>query len=352
MASEKLRLGFIGAGWWATVNHMPILDARDDVELTAVCRPGEAELREVQERFGFSFATEDYRELLELELDGVLVCSPHHLHHEHARASLDAGCHVLCEKPMTLTAADAWDLVAAAERQERQLVVPYGWNYKPFAQAARELAPEVGEVEYVMCHMASPTKGFFGGAGANGVPSEWTPTLATPDPRTWQAREQGGGYAHGQVTHSLGLLLWLVPLRARSVSCLMRNVSAPVDLYDAAHLVFDNDAIGTISGAATLPDDEKFQIDLRIFGSDGVLLVDVERERVTLLRHDGSREDVAIEPGTGAYSCLEPPAAFVDLIRGEGENRSPGELAARTVEIIEAMHASASQGGTAVGLAS
>ena len=70
--TQQVRLGFIGAGWWATSNHMPILAARDDVELAGVCRLGAGELKQVQERFGFAYATEDYRDLLaNCELDGV-----------------------------------------------------------------------------------------------------------------------------------------------------------------------------------------------------------------------------------------------------------------------------------------
>jgi predicted dehydrogenase len=62
--TRKARLGFLGAGWWATANHMPLLAARDDVELTAVCRLGKDELRQVQDRFGFRIATEDAAELV------------------------------------------------------------------------------------------------------------------------------------------------------------------------------------------------------------------------------------------------------------------------------------------------
>jgi len=72
----KIRLGFIGAGWWATANHMPILAARDDVEMTTVCRLGQDELERVRERFGFRYATEDYRELLARPLDAVVVTTP------------------------------------------------------------------------------------------------------------------------------------------------------------------------------------------------------------------------------------------------------------------------------------
>ena len=108
MTTQKARIGFIGAGWWATSNHMPLLSRRSDVEMTAVCRLGQKELAQVKERFGFSYASEDYRALLEeVELDAVVVASPHTLHYEHASAALKKGLHVLCEKPMTTRATHA-----------------------------------------------------------------------------------------------------------------------------------------------------------------------------------------------------------------------------------------------------
>src|SRR5262249_56434122 len=74
---RKARLGFLGAGWWATANHMPLLAQRDDVELAAVCRLGRPELRQLQEHFGFPLATESAAELVNYPgLDAVLVSSP------------------------------------------------------------------------------------------------------------------------------------------------------------------------------------------------------------------------------------------------------------------------------------
>ena len=180
------------------------------------------------------------------------------------------------------------------------------------------------------------------------MPSAWEPTLAAPDPATWQLKENGGGYAHGQITHASALLFWLTDLRAASVSALMSSAGSSVDLYNAAHVTFEEGALGTISGAATLPNDEKFQVDLRIFGSDGVVLIDMERERAELLMHDGERVNLEIPSGTGAYSCEVPPLRFVDLIQGLGTNDSPGWLAARTVELIDAMHRSAAARGAVV----
>jgi predicted dehydrogenase len=350
---ERTRIGVIGAGWFATTNHIPQLAARPDVELAAVCRLGPPKLQQIKEHFGFGFATEDFEELLNQQLDGVLVCSPHDLHYKHASAALKRGLHVMCEKPLTLHAREAWDLVRLARESQRHLLVPYGWHYKRFVQEAKKIMAEdpLGEIEYVMCHMASPTKDFFAGSGA--VPDQWTPTLSAPEPSTWQDRARGGGYAHGQITHLAGLMFWLTGLRARQVSARMACTNSHVDMYDSATVAFRNGAIGMVSGAATLPGNDPFQLDIRIFGSRGVLLLDAEagRERVQVRRHDGKHWEFSVQSGAGAYNCEGPPNRFVELVQGRGENWSPGDVAARSVELIEAMCISASDGGRPVDVA-
>ena len=342
---DKVRVGVIGAGWWVTTNHLPILSKRDDVELVALCRLGEELLHKIKGEFGIPYATEDYRDLLEQDLDAVIVGTPHFLHYEHALAALKKGFHVLCEKPMALDAAEAWELVETAQTNNLHLLIPYGWHYKPFIQKAKQLMQDniLGEIEFVQCNMASPTKDFFGGAGT--VPSQWEPSLAEPDPATWQVKEKGGGYGHGQITHSSALMFWLTGLRAREVTCRMTSPNSGVDMYNTATVVFDGGTIGTISGAATLPNDDKFQVDIRIFGTDGVMLLDVERERLVVRRHDEQHIQVDVSAGEGGYSCETPPELLIDLVKGYGRNDSPGEVAARSVELIAAMYQSAENGG-------
>jgi predicted dehydrogenase len=345
---NNVRIGVIGAGWFATANHIPVLARRPDVELTAVCRLGQNELKTVQEAFGFRFATEDYRELLEQNLDGVIVSSPHDLHYEHAAAALRKGLHVVCEKPMTLDPSEAWDLVRLADQHARHLLVPYGWNYKPFVGEARDLlnSGAVGEIEHVMCRMASPTKSFFAGSNST-VPAAWAPTITAPEPETWQSTVRGGGYGYGQITHIAGLLFWLTELRALRVACLMTAPHSKVDMYNSAIVEFASGAIGSISGAATLPDGLPFQLQLQVFGDAGVLSLDAEagREQVSLTRHDHKDKKVRVPCGEGAYSCADPIDTFIELIQGGGTNRSPGHVAARSVELVEAMHRSARNGG-------
>ena len=346
MVSAKVRIGFIGAGWWATSNHLPLLVARDDVELVGVCRPGRPELALVKERFGFQNATEDYRELLDLPLDGVVVASPHGLHYTHARAALERGLHVMVEKPMTLRANEAWDLVTLAKSQGRHLMVPYGWNYKPFVEEAHRLLNEgiVGEIEYVLLHMASPIRGLLDGSDVEDV--RGGKGLFAPASSTWaDPAVAGGGYGHAQLTHATGLLFFLTSLRAQRVFAEMSAPGSRVELYDALSVRFSNGAPGSISGAGTVPGNNRFQVDLRVFGREGMLLLDCERERLEVRRRDGQQISLAIPPGQGDYDCDVPPNRFVELIKGSSNhNNSSGEVAARSVELLDAAYRSAQSG--------
>lgn len=353
VVKNKVRLGFIGAGWWATANHMPLLAKRDDVELTAVCRLGAAELQQVKEQFGFRFATESAEKLVNRPgLDAVIVTSPHTLHYEHARLALERGLHVLCEKPMCTRGEHARELVRLAREKGVHLLVPYGWHYKPFVQQAKRWMDEgaVGTVQYVLCHMASPIRDLLEGRGLDvgKVSGQAGGVLFEPDPKTWaDPAVAGGGYGHAQLSHSTGMLCWLTGLLPESAYALMTAPGAKVDLYDAISVRFAGGAIGTVSGAGTVPSIGKaqYQVDLRIFGSDGLLMLDCERARLELRRHDGKLEQVPLEPDAGAYSCEGPPHNFVDLVLGKADvNWSPGEAAMRSVLLLDAAYRSAASG--------
>ncbi|MDB5076538.1 MAG: Oxidoreductase domain protein, partial [Chloroflexi bacterium] len=129
---------------------------------------------------------------------------------------------------------------------------------------------------------------------------------------------------------------------AQQVYAQMTAPGAQVDLYNVMSVNFEGGAIGAISGAGSVPDGGPFQLDIRIFGDQGNLLLDVERERVELQRHDGTITNVPVTPGEGAYACDGPPNRFVDLILGKSDrNDSPGEVAARAVELLDAAYRSA-----------
>ena len=350
--SSRSKIGLIGAGWWATANHLPVLVERDDIELASVCRLGADELQQVKSKFGFTHATEDYEELLDTPgLKGVVVASPHTLHYEHALAALKRGLHVLCEKPMTTKASEARSLVAEAERQGVELMVPYGWHYGEFIEEAKKRMDEgaVGEIEFVMCHMASPIRSLLegkpflssgGGAGAN---------MFEPAPETWSDPViAGGGYALAQMSHSAGLAFWLTGLEAESVVALTSAPTSKVELYDAFSVRFTGGAIGSFSGAGALPDNQQFQLDVRIFGTEGVMTIDCDRARLEVLRHDGNNFNMDLQPDAGEYFGGGPTANFADIVSGlSSTNWAPGWVGMRAVELIDAAYRSAESGSSA-----
>ena len=94
-----------------------------------------------------------------------------------------------------------------------------------------------------------------------------------------------------------------------------------------------------------MPTDQTFQVDLRIFGSEGMLLLDCERARLHLKRHDGQHYIDEVAENAGGYECSGPPNNFVDLVLGKTEtNFAPGEAAMRGVEMLDAAYRSARSG--------
>jgi predicted dehydrogenase len=350
--ARKIRLGFLGAGWWATANHMPILAQREDVELTAVCRLGQTELEQVKEKFGFRFATQSAEELVNYPgLDAVVVSSPHTLHYQHAKLALQRGLHVMCEKPMCTRGEHARELVRLAREKNLNLVVPYGWHYKHFIQQAKSWIDSglLGQVQYVMCHMASPIRALLQGKRFEvGTSGQAAQRLFEPEPKTWADPEiAGGGYGHAQLSHCTGMFCWLTGLLPHSVYALMTAHGSQVDLYDALSVRFANGAIGTVSGAGTVPavGPSQYQVDLRIFGADGLLMLDCERPRLELRTHDGTIKQPALSPDDGVYDCNGPPNNFIDLIVGKTNvNLAPGEAALGSVLLLDAAYRSAQSG--------
>jgi predicted dehydrogenase len=120
-----------------------------------------------------------------------------------------------------------------------------------------------------------------------------------------------------------------------------------VDYYDAATVRLANGATVSLSGAATVPKQCGYQLDVRIFGTEGMLLLDVERERMELRRHDGDDTVLDVPAGAGAYQCVEPVARLAQICRGVARtNEAPGFVGMRAVEVLDAMYRSFQSGRT------
>lgn len=341
---SKVEIGVVGAGWWACFSHIPALLDNPNVSTVSACRPDEENLKKVVDRFGLEHGFLDVDEMMDARpLAGVVIASPHVLHAEHAMKAIGRGLHVLVEKPMATTATDARRMVEAAEKKGVQIAMPYGWNYKPMIAKAWELMSDgwVGEVRHVSLHMASALADLF-----DGEPMvETVDHLFRPPPSTWADPARAGGYGWGQLTHALGMLFRLVDLDPARVYARFGRSAAGVDRYDAGVVEFANGATMAMSGAATVPKTRAFQVDIRIFGEEGMLLVDIERARVEAVRHDGKEHVEKLAPDAGAYDTIDPINRFVDICRGEAtDNPANGTVGRRAVEVLDAMYRSAESG--------
>jgi len=344
---RRLRLGVIGAGAWATFAHIPGFLPRAEIEPWIVNRRDPEALAAIRARFGFVHATTDWREVIEHRPDIVALTGPVALRAAQARAALEAGIHVLAEKPFTIDPADAWAIDRLARDRGLHVVLCYAWNEMGIVEQARRLigGPDgIGEVEHVAVEMATIVRDLL---------TEGTTYLGdadVPQPRgeTWSDPAlSGGGYGQGQLTHALGLVMRLLPeLRASDVAAFTSAAGARVDLHDAIAVRFEDGAIGSIGGAS-LPlgtFGNAHQLQIRITGRRGQVVLDMAAPRVARSM-GGDDLEIALSDEDVRWSFDRVTNRIVDLVLGHTtDNPSPAGLGARVVEILDGMYRSAASG--------
>ena len=114
-----LRAGIVGTGWWTEVEHLPGLQSRSDVQVTALCGRNAQRLESLADKFRVPERFTNWQEMLH-SMDVCVIVTPNSLHHPIAMAALEKGLHVICEKPLALTAAQAREMAAAASDRHLQ----------------------------------------------------------------------------------------------------------------------------------------------------------------------------------------------------------------------------------------
>ncbi|MCL1842470.1 MAG: Gfo/Idh/MocA family oxidoreductase [Defluviitaleaceae bacterium] len=193
---KKLKAGIIGCGGIANQKHMPSIKKTGLVEMTVFCDTAEARAVEAAKRYGEKSAKvfTDYKDAVkEDSLDIIYVLTPNKSHSAIAISALEAGKHVMCEKPMAKTSAEARAMVEAAEKTGKILTIGYQNRFKPESLYIKNcvMRGDLGDIYFAKAHAlrrrAVPTWGVF-----------------------LNEEEQGGGPLIDIGTHALDLALWFM----------------------------------------------------------------------------------------------------------------------------------------------
>ena len=154
---DKVRIGIIGCGGIANGKHMPSLKKLPDVEMVAFCDIVEERAQKAAREYGVEGAKvyTDYKELLkDKTIDVVHVLTPNKQHSFITVDALEAGKHVMCEKPMAINGVEALKMLDAAKRTGKKLTIGYQNRYRPDSLYLTRACEndELGEIYYARAH--------------------------------------------------------------------------------------------------------------------------------------------------------------------------------------------------------
>lgn len=242
--ADPVRVGVIGTSWWADLFHLPSLKSHSGAELAAICGRNRARADELAQKYAIPLVFSDYREMIGRGgLQALVIATPDDQHYQMALDALDAGLHVICEKPLALDATQAREMCERAEARGVKHMTFFTWRWMPHFQLLRDLVAGGFIGRCYDCQLR-----FLGGY-ARGGQYAWR-----FDPH------RANGIVGDLGSHLLDLARWIVGDISRVSAHLSSNVERPgadgqpaESANDTAALLveFANGAHGTIQTSAT-----------------------------------------------------------------------------------------------------
>jgi predicted dehydrogenase len=379
---RRLRLGMVGGGHGAFIGAVHRIAARidDRYELVAGAlssdparaKASAAELRIAPERAYGSFQEMAQKEAAREDgIDVVAIVTPNHVHHPAAKAFLEAGIHVICDKPLTTSLADALDLVQTVRRTGLVFGLTHNYTGFPMVREARErvMASELGRIRVVQAE----------------YPQDW---LTTPLETTGQKQAawrtdpaQSGGGAIGDIgSHAFNLAAFISGLEAEALCADLSTFVGGRRVDDNCNILlrYTSGARGMLWASQVAPGNDN-ALQVRVFGDQGGLAWHQERPDFLDLFPLGKppQRIVRAHPSTGksagrvtrippghvegyleGFANLYSDCAELIAARLEGRAPDPGatlvptvEDGARGVRFITAAVESSSRGGVWTDLA-
>lgn len=330
---KKFRVGIIGCGRISVTYLKAFQDCGDLVE---VCFAVDKDLGRAQ-AFAAHFegcgASDKLDDMLGAKPDAVHICTPHFLHKDHAVACLKAGCHVLTEKPIALSLADAQEMIDTAQACGKRLGVIFQNRYIEGVQEAKRLI-EAGAFGKLL--------GAWSSLAWHRPPSyyecDWK--------GSWE--KEGGGVVIDQAIHSIDLVRYLMGCEARKVQGhIARRILTNIEVEDEADaaITFENGAVYAFSACNYYIKNSPIRVE--VSGEKGrCLLTEMEMEielegqaPYKVLRQPQANSG---ESYWGSYHSVQVRDFYTRLAAGKPVSVDPRD-AAKTLELVLGLYASAKE---------
>jgi predicted dehydrogenase len=344
----KVGVGVIGAGF-GRLAQLPAFQRSNSAELVALCSGHLEKARTVAAEFGIPLAFDDYRELLRLpEVDLVSVATPPYLHRPMVLAALEAGKHVICEKPMAMNADEAREMLDAARQTGLVHNIDHELRFNPTHVKARELisAGFVGRLRHVTIARTAPFN-----ADPMGRPWGW-----------WFQAGTGGGILGAMASHYVDQMRWwigeiravagrlstLVPQRRLPDNSGMRAVET--DDACTFMMEFAGGGEGTVFLSTVAHHPQGYRAEL--FGDDGSLILDAQERLWGARRGESQLTEYTVADPAADLAGIEKSIwarSFVHLVDhvtgavAAGVRPTQGatfEDGLRCQQVLDAIHAS------------
>lgn len=302
-ASRRIRLGMVGGGQGAFIGGVHRMAARldDRYELVAGALSSDAARAAASAadlHISASRSYADYREMARAEaarpdrIDAVAIVTPNHLHAPIATAFLQAGIHVICDKPLTTSLAQALALVKSVEQSGCLFALTHNYSGYPMVRQAREMVAN-GELGHIRVVQAE-------------YPQDWLSTKLEDTGQKqalWRAdpAQAGAGGSLGDVgTHAEHLVRFISGLELASVSADIHSFVLGRNLDDNAHVMlrYTNGARGMLWSSQVAPGNEN-ALRVRIYGSKAGLEFSQENPNQLWFTPLGETRQLITRAGSG-----------------------------------------------------
>jgi predicted dehydrogenase len=322
-STSRVNVAILGCGNMAG-SHARRLSSRPDVRIIAVCDVSEALGQAFLGRHlpdyapapaVFTSASDMYQQA---KPDAVVIVTPHTLHYQHALEALDAGCHVLMEKPMVTNAGDARKLSQKVKDAGRIFVVGYNTPCSPELAFIREKIREgsLGRLQLISGYLMQDWQRLTQGSWRQ------NPELS------------GGGQAYDSGAHMLNSVCWSVESNVREVFAFVDHNGSPVDINSVISIRFENGALASLAVGGNTP------------GNGSGLVYAFENGRIefdpwnaSYLRIWQGKDQVKYPMVPG--NPTTPDDNFIDAILGKAQPRTSPENGIIQCELMDAIYESA-----------